>query len=315
MISVVMCTYNGENYLSEQLDSILNQTIKPDEIIVCDDCSKDRTCEILNNYKQKINNDDIIFKVYINDRNIGFIKNFYKALLKASGDIIFLSDQDDLWNENKIEIMIKIMDEHKEGLLFFHNAELVDKNANEFGKTFWETLDFQYEEFVSKNYSQLLKHNVVQGSSSVIKKTLLSYIYPIPQNVYHDEWLAGIAAINGALYAVPKCLMKYRQTGANTLSNVTSSWFSKILKWDRISYRKKLKRRICFLHEIYRRVRYDNGCNMIVYDELIILRKKYENIVKCRPINIVKINFFYDHNSTMHKKIVGCVKDLLASFF
>lgn len=96
--SVALCTYNGEKYIKEQLDSILNQTKKVDEIIVCDDCSSDKTVEILNHYSST---NPGLFKIYINEQNLRSVKNFEKAITLCTGDIIFLSDQDDFWVNEK----------------------------------------------------------------------------------------------------------------------------------------------------------------------------------------------------------------------
>ena len=97
LVSIAMATYNGEKYLKEQLDSIYAQTYKDIEVIVCDDCSSDKTVEILDEYKEKYG-----LKYYINEKNLGFKKNFEKAISLCSGDFIALADQDDIWIENKI---------------------------------------------------------------------------------------------------------------------------------------------------------------------------------------------------------------------
>jgi len=99
-LSVALCTFNGEIFLKEQLDSILNQSINIDEIIVCDDQSTDNTKQILESYKK--DNPDL-FKIYYNEKNLRSNKNFEKAIKLTSGDYIFLSDQDDIWKENKVE--------------------------------------------------------------------------------------------------------------------------------------------------------------------------------------------------------------------
>lgn len=102
LVSIAMATYNGEKYLKEQLDSIYAQTYKNIEVIVCDDCSSDKTVEILDEYKEKYG-----LKYYINEKNLGFKKNFEKAISLCSGDFIALADQDDIWIESKIEIFLK----------------------------------------------------------------------------------------------------------------------------------------------------------------------------------------------------------------
>ena len=112
-ISVVMATYNGEKYITEQLDTIRNQTRKIDELVVCDDRSKDNTVSVVKAYIKEHNLEDA-WSIHVNERNLGYANNFHKATLMAMGDLIFFSDQDDLWREDKIEIMAGIMEEKED---------------------------------------------------------------------------------------------------------------------------------------------------------------------------------------------------------
>ena len=112
-ISVVMATYNGEKYITEQFDTIRNQTRKIDELIICDDRSKDNTVSIVETYIKEHNLEDA-WSIHINEKNLGYANNFHKATLMATGDLIFFSDQDDLWREDKIEIMSSIMKEKED---------------------------------------------------------------------------------------------------------------------------------------------------------------------------------------------------------
>ena len=101
-ISVVMCTYNGEKYIREQLDSILRQTLPADEIIIQDDCSTDKTYEILSEYQQKHS----FIHIYRNSQNYGINSNFFSAIQKAQGEFIAISDQDDIWEDYKLELQM-----------------------------------------------------------------------------------------------------------------------------------------------------------------------------------------------------------------
>lgn len=107
-ISVVMCTYNGEHFIREQLDSILQQTVPADEIIIQDDCSTDHTFHILLEYKEKYP----FLQIYQNSQNMGINANFFNAISKANGDFIAISDQDDIWNKNKLELQLKNIGKH-----------------------------------------------------------------------------------------------------------------------------------------------------------------------------------------------------------
>ena len=110
-ISVAMATYNGEKYITEQLDTIRNQTRKIDELIICDDRSTDNTVSVVNEYIHKYGLEDS-WSICVNEENLGYANNFHKATLLATGELIFFSDQDDLWREDKVDIMTKIMESH-----------------------------------------------------------------------------------------------------------------------------------------------------------------------------------------------------------
>ena len=112
-ISVVMATYNGAGYIREQLDSIMNQSIRPNELIICDDRSTDNTVEVVRRYVTEHAYGGII-RVEVNENNLGYADNFDKAATLAQGDLIFFSDQDDTWNPDKIKIMMDLMEQHPE---------------------------------------------------------------------------------------------------------------------------------------------------------------------------------------------------------
>lgn len=111
-ISVAMATYNGEKYILEQLDSLLNQTLDIDEVIICDDYSKDNTCQIIEKYIKK-NRLEKRWILYKNNKNKGYANNFYTCMYKTSGDYVFFCDQDDIWNNDKVEIMVNEMKRNK----------------------------------------------------------------------------------------------------------------------------------------------------------------------------------------------------------
>ena len=124
-VSIVMCTYNGERYLKEQLMSLLNQTYSPIEIIIQDDLSTDNTLEIIHDYQERYPN---IIHSFQNSRRLGYNQNFLTAYQKANGYYIASADQDDIWETNKIEILVR---EIGDSMLIFHNSVLFNqKNPN-----------------------------------------------------------------------------------------------------------------------------------------------------------------------------------------
>lgn len=253
--SVAMCTYNGSRFLKEQLDSIVSQTCPPDEIVICDDGSSDDTLDIAETCLR-----DWQGTVHIeqNQKNLGFVKNFEKAIGLCHGDIIFLSDQDDVWHRDKIKIMIQTFKKHPEGAMVFHDAELVDQNLKPLYPSFWEnTLSFDYRLFLDHNYKRLFASNVVQGSASAFKKKVFEKAVPFFGD-YHDEWLALVALTMGEIIPIPKALMQYRQA-ANEIGGMPVSSFQKAkevfknTKQRCLKDIKKYKRQIDLANEVIER--------------------------------------------------------------
>ena len=170
-ISVALCTYNGEKFIEQQLDSILNQTITVDEIIICDDCSKDNTVAIINKY---IENNPSLFKLYINENNLKSNANFEKAIQLTTGDYIFLSDQDDIWKNDKVEKIITVFNNNKKAEGVFSNADFINDNNNPIynNLTLWDFVCFFENKNFNPNYLKKLlinKGNYLTGATLCIK--------------------------------------------------------------------------------------------------------------------------------------------------
>ena len=212
LISIALTTYNGEKYLPQLLDSIYAQSYKNIEVIACDDGSTDNTPQILKEYHQKFG-----LKYYVNEKNIGFVKNFEKALTLCTGDFIALADQDDIWLENKLE---RLINEIGENLLIHSDAYIIDSNET--------ILSDSYTKYAKKLIKmsdpiEFFFHNSVTGCTSLISKELLNYSLPFPNNcLSHDWWLAIVAIkLNGVKYLnIP--LIKYRQHLSNTFGAKSS---------------------------------------------------------------------------------------------
>ena len=203
MISIAMCTYNGERFLKEQIDSILNQSYKNFELIITDDCSSDKTIEIIKEY---LKHDDRI-KLFQNEKNLGFIKNFEKAISLCSGEYIALADQDDIWKGNKLEVFLK---EIKDNVLIYSDAILIDKNSKELGRTLVKSED---RSLVSgKCNKSFILTNCISGNTLMFKKELVQYILPIPENIsFHDIWIAFVASSYGTITYTDESMTYYRR--------------------------------------------------------------------------------------------------------
>ena len=214
-----MTVYNGENYIKDQIESFLNQTLLPQEIIISDDCSSDKTLEILENYKEE---KKITFKIFKNEKNLGFTKNFENAISKSTGDLIFLSDQDDVWYESKIEIMVKEFKENPNILLIIHDADLVNQNM------------------IKSNVSAISQVNsgfsntdvFATGALTAFNKKLIKYFMPFPENLLgHDGYIHSVARNLGVRMVIKDKLQLIRRHDSNT-SNWVASSLKKINKFD-----------------------------------------------------------------------------------
>jgi len=216
LVSIAMATYNGELYLKEQLDSILDQTYNNLEIIICDDLSNDKTIEIIKEY-QKL---DSRIQLYINETNLGFKNNFEKAISLCKGDFIALADQDDIWEENKIEVLTDCIGQYD---LIHSAASLIDENSNIISPLWIKQDDFKY------TFTKLVFRNTITGCTLLFKKELLKEFSPIPSGEkYHDWWLALLASKNNGITYYDKPLTKYRQHSNQDTGSKIEDLFSKL---------------------------------------------------------------------------------------
>jgi len=212
-ISIALCTYNGEPYLKEQLESLLNQTRLPDELIIHDDRSTDKTVEIIQDFKQKT---PFPVSLYTNEENLGFTKNFEKAISLCTGDIIFLSDQDDVWLPEKIETIEAEFNRSAKIGVVFSDAELVDENLNPLNGTLWNyTLpEEKRKRFISgEEFEVLMGGNIVTGATMAFRAELKDISLPFPESSYfiHDGWISFIALFFFEVVPLKRSLIKYRQ--------------------------------------------------------------------------------------------------------
>ncbi len=212
-ISIAMCTYNGERYLQDQLNSILSQARIPDELVVVDDCSTDHTIDILNQFANKLLSFPIL--IYKNKNNLGSTKNFERAINLCNGDIIVLSDQDDMWMPDKLTKIEKVFKENQNVGYVFSNAEIVDKEMGPLGYTLWDAVDFTPKQF--RQYQKgiqvkiLFTHNVVTGATMAFRTYFRNLTIPIPELWNHDYWIAFILSCVSKGFPISEQLIKYRQ--------------------------------------------------------------------------------------------------------
>lgn len=214
MISVALCTYNGEKYIEEQLLSIIHQTEKVDEIVVCDDCSVDNTIKRVEHIA--VEHPEFTFNINVNEQNLGVSKNFEKAIFLCKGDIVFLSDQDDVWNPNKVASIVQWFEKHPDKTTVFTNAILIDEQ----GSLYHDKTTFYYFGFTKKQLYYIDKGfalellccmpRITGATMAIRRETIKPFAKYATPHVIHDTLLAVEALSNNSLGYIPESLMKYR---------------------------------------------------------------------------------------------------------
>lgn len=209
-VSVAICTYNGERYIREQLDSIINQTHKVNEIVICDDGSTDGTVTIA---KEVLREAGVCFRIVCNVHQLGVTKNFEKAISLCTGDIIFLSDQDDIWDFDKVSSYIKEFLQSSRCVLVYSDAKmLIDGHIAD--ESLFAHIGFMQkkkkfeicytEQLVRQRYS-------INGCLMAIRKSFFEKITPFyDSEAYHDCWIAFSAPFFGEIRYIPRTLSSYR---------------------------------------------------------------------------------------------------------
>ena len=216
-LSVALASYNGECYISEQLDSIARQSRLPDELIVSDDASNDTTRAIVLDFARRAR---FPVRLRTNSQQLGSTRNFEAAIRACGGDIIFLCDQDDVWYPDKIALIEeRFINDPGVGAVF-SNADVVDQELHPFGPQLWKILKFSAEKqawvAAGDALEVLLKQFVVTGATMAFRSTYRDLILPIPA-IWHDAWISLLVGATSHLVALPIPLIAYRQHSANQI--------------------------------------------------------------------------------------------------
>jgi glycosyltransferase involved in cell wall biosynthesis len=204
-----MATYNGERFLVEQLNSVLEQTYAHIEIIVIDDCSSDNTLSMLNKYAEEYSN----MKLYENEKNIGHIKTFEKGILLSHGQYISLCDQDDIWDKRKIEIL---MNEIKSYGMVFCDSTFINEEGTSLNKKLSDIKNLA----TYNNCEPFIIGNCISGHAAIFTREIASFGIPFPPEIIHDWWLAFIATSRGMVPFVNQALVGYRQHSSNFIGAI-----------------------------------------------------------------------------------------------
>lgn len=217
-ICVAVCTYNGEAYLGEQLKSIAAQTRRPDRMVIVDDASSDSTPEIARRFAREANFPVV---VEVNNRNLGYSRNFERAIPLSTGDVIVLSDQDDVWSPEKLaKIEMAFLGAPEVGLVF-SDAELVDFQLKPFGVRLWDVFGFSTVEQAmiaeGRAFELFLRRSLVTGATMAFRSRFKGLVLPVARDIAHDAWISLLVAAVAEVKIIPEPLIMYRQHATNQI--------------------------------------------------------------------------------------------------
>lgn len=213
-LSIALATYNGAVYLKEQLESFAAQTRTPDELVISDDQSTDDTLRLIEEFAATAG---FPVRLSVNESNLGIAKNFEKAISLCRGDLILLSDQDDVWHSDKLESVEHIFEAKPQLSLVFSNAELVDEALKPFADTLFDRLRFndRNQRLVKSGRAldMQLRTNRVCGFTVAFRASLKKLVLPISGDgpLIHDGWIVLLIAAVGEIDFINRPLVKYRQ--------------------------------------------------------------------------------------------------------
>jgi Glycosyl transferase family 2 len=225
-VSVALCTYNGERFIREQLRSIFEQTVTPFEVVVSDDNSADTTVDIVEATWRDLTAEypdrPIALRLVENPAPLGVTANFEQAIRETSGDAILLSDQDDVWRDDRVEKLTQLLARRPDVLMVHSDARVVDESGAPLGYTLFEALEVSEDDLDTINNSRaldiLLRRNIVTGATVALRRELAVMAVPFPKEWVHDEWLAIVAAaLDGSIAVTAEPLIDYRQHGRNEI--------------------------------------------------------------------------------------------------
>jgi glycosyltransferase involved in cell wall biosynthesis len=230
MISVCMTSYNGEKYIGEQIDSVLLNLSKEDELVVSDDGSRDRTPEILRKYEEK----DPRVKLF-HGPGKGINANFDFAIRQTKGEIIFICDQDDIWEKDKVKEVLKAFSSGNY-MAVVHDCNVIDDDEKEIIPSF-----MKYHGSAAGAIKNIIKNSYI-GCCMAFRRELLDVILPIPTDIeMYDQWIGVWADLKGGSYFYEKILFHYRRHGENASS------------MHHYGIQKMIRNRVVFLYRLLQR--------------------------------------------------------------
>jgi glycosyltransferase involved in cell wall biosynthesis len=203
-VSIALATFNGEEFLAEQLKSLAEQTRLPDELVVTDDGSTDDTLAILERFAR-----DCPFPIHIdrNPQRLGLNRNFERAISKTSADIVLISDQDDVWYPDKIATVVEVLSRHPEAIALHHDEHILDQETGErLSGTLWDRTQ----------YLGGWDRYLAAGNCTALRREAVELLRPFPPNLVYDEWINRLPDLLGARIVLAEPLQLWRRHGSNS---------------------------------------------------------------------------------------------------
>ena len=214
-VSVVMTTFDGAPFVGRQLASILAQTVLPTELLVGDDGSSDGTVEVV---RATLAQAPFAWDVRVNPSRLGVTGNIESLLRRASGDVIFLADQDDEWVREKIEVVLAAFEAHPGIDGVFSDASLIDAASSRIPGSLWAAVHFdrhQRRRWEAEPFDVLMRRNVATGATMAVRRRVLAEVLPLSRHGWHDFWIASVLVARDSLRALDAQLVRYRLHGSN----------------------------------------------------------------------------------------------------
>lgn len=221
LTEVVMCTFNGVRFIEEQLDSILSQSLPVDRISIFDDGSSDGTLEIIERYAHsRTRNGSTRLAINHNPRNLGYAANFRQAISGAQADIIFLCDQDDVWENDKVARLVEAFRSTSASMVFSDGIPVHADGTPQGTRTILQSYGLSAAEvasFSTESMRHLVRRNYVNGAACAVRRADILGAAPFPAEIPHDYWLAIWCSLKEGVEGIPAPLYRYRQHGANII--------------------------------------------------------------------------------------------------
>ena len=217
-LSIAMCTFNGGDFLKQQLDSFLDQTLLPGELVICDDGSTDDSMLIIEEFSVHA---PFPVQLHINSKNLGSTKNFEKAISLCTGDIIALADQDDVWYPHKLQAIADVFILDDEIGMVFSDADVVDADLKKMGYMLWQKYHFdgarQKNVLSGHEFELFMKNQYATGATMAFRSNLRALMLPISSRWVHDGWISLLASAVSKVSVIAEPLIMYRQHSAQQI--------------------------------------------------------------------------------------------------